>query len=743
MAKKSYAAMATRLFTAIVVMMGMVMVSCTDSNSQFEQDKRGITQDPSADPSREISGLDSIYLCNVNGNRFDHTMSLNLTIKVKGNDTPETTLKSGEVKSSAVLSLDKETIRVDENAEKPYQVGETSYNPDSTKAIITVSDSRILTLDFKSGEKSLEWLNVEYGKVYDKLVSARFLYPVYEKPLTRAGEVVPTKYIKNTWTTKYLVEVVTNHYWYGNKKGTDIDTLVVVGTTLEMADNGTTNTKTGTGVKVISETQQKDSVVVKKSWDDGHSETMVFNTILNRWLKNIKRREIIVPDFNNQNASSSFSTIPKVEEKLVREEPNFKIYGREVTISKMVSVAGHTEEISYTYYQERADFNYKDVLDSFGYVDWQIGNYADDFKSEPISSKSGYDQLSYKNEIKTYYLDYIQMANEEIDWFKKSVTIIDYDVVNALRHDYTTYTLVSLDKVAIYSDGTSKKVGSYSAEMPINVNPLTNWVINTDVFGSYVSNDFSGSQTSKSAKTAEKFFSYNQYGYTYANTVSGQTNKLAASVPNDIVFDDGDVRYTFKNSDLKVNKVKDATAEAGDTDEMTTYKYTCTAGVTFGDSSQDVTLPGTINVTKDNGPHIHGKVKAVYFTTTPNESRSFYKSVCVLEFEDGFRSVGMTENGANEFNFNMSSYKYVNSAVYTGGNWIPAIAEDNTGAKCMIWKDENGTPKRTLDFITATRDSWNNGHNTVWDGRRSYTISKSGYSVTLRLSGTKDQTLKF
>lgn len=733
------------LAAMVIVVIGMGMTSCTDSNSQFEQDKKGLTPDPtpSPDPDREVS-LNPTFICKVDGNRFDHTMGLEIAITAKGSDTPETILKSGEIKSYGVLSLSADTIRVSEDAEKPYQVGETIFNKARTKAQFTISDSRILTLDFASEHKYATWMGTSYEFIYDSLSSARLISVEFEEPaLTRAGASVPTKYVKNTWATKYFVEVTTNHYWNGgNLLGSDVDTLLVRGITLEMADNNAKKSKTGYGTKIIDDNLLKDSVIITTTWDDGHKENQVYNNVRERWIKNLPYREVIVADFSNQNCAPSFS-MRKGDERPVRSDANWEVNGRQDQITKMVSVSDKTEEVSYDCYGQKATFTLGTISHTFDYIEWEIGNYADDFTASLISTKSGYDQLNYKNEIRTSYLGYVKFLSEDIAWFKKSVTINGYDVVNAKRVDYTTYTLVSLDKIAIYSDGTNKKVGSYSAELPISVNPLTNWVINTDEFGTYTSNEFSGTQTSKSAKTAEKFFSYNQFGYTYSNTVSGQTNKLAVSVPNDITFNDGDVKYTFKNSDLKVAKAKDNTAKAGETDELITYKYTCVAGVTFGETAQEVTLPGTINVTKDNGPHIHGKVKAVYFTTTPNENRSFYKSVCVLEFEDGFRSVGMTENGANEFNFNMSSWKYVNSAVYTGGNWIPAIAEDNTGAKCMIWKDENGAAKRTLDFITATRDSWNNGHNTVFDGRRSASISKSGYSVTLYLNGNAGQTLKF
>ena len=122
MKAKNYAAMATRLFTAIVmvIVVGMAMVACTDQKDNLESFSTK-KETPTPDPSRE-SSVDTTFICEVNENRLDHSMTLNVNIWVKGSDTYETTLKSGEIKSYGVLSLDKEIIRVDEDSEKPYQI---------------------------------------------------------------------------------------------------------------------------------------------------------------------------------------------------------------------------------------------------------------------------------------------------------------------------------------------------------------------------------------------------------------------------------------------------------------------------------------------------------------------------------------------------------------------------------------------------------------------------------------------
>lgn len=470
-----------------------------------------------------------------------------------------------------------------------------------------------------------------------------------------------------------------------------------------------------------------------------------YSTNLRRSIKALDRREVVVHNFDGQTAGNSFSRV-QGEEAYVRQDGKFLIYGRETVYTKMVSVGGETREVSYTLYQERAAFTL--TPHDFAYVNWSVENAADDFTAAQISTMDGKNELDYTNEIKTTYLDgYVQNASEVVAWFSGDTPkVIDhYEVINAVRNDYPTYTSVMLEKIAVYSDGSKESAGKYSANLPINVTPLTNWVLNVETLGTYTSGAFSGSQQGREQKTAEKFFVYNQYTYRYANTVSGKENALSVSVPNDIVFNDGDVEYRFNNTNLVVNKGSEATTFSTETSSNKVYKYNCVANVVFG-ASQSVNLPGTVNVKKAQEPenHEHGKVKAVYFTSTPNEDRSFYKSVCVIQFEDGFRSVGMADNGANSFGFNMSSTTNgVNSAVYADGKWMPSIAEDNTGANCMIWRNEGGVAKRTLDFVTATAQKWNNGHNTVKDPRRKAQISSDGYSVTLYLNGNAGQTLKF
>lgn len=497
----------------------------------------------------------------------------------------------------------------------------------------------------------------------------------------------------------------------------------------------------------INDSTKRDSVLLPDGTFD--------RVLLKVKVTALPHREVIVENFDNPNAGESFSSNRRMIDS--RREGNWMITAYSTDPHKGVEVGSTGETVAYTTYEEVATYIGEDFSYEFASEGFEVENVSDEFKKAPLSSKDGYTELDYKNQIKATYTGYkttkVFNKEETIAFFAKGdqpipdpVKVDHYEVIGANRVDYPTYTYVTLEKIAVYTDGTRESAGKFSANLPINVSPLTNWVLNVDNLGTYVANSFSGTQTGMTARTAEKFFSYNNYTYRYANTVAGKENALSVSVPNDIVFDDGDVKYSFNNTSLSVNKGAENTSLRSEDDSKKTYGYTCIANVIFG-ASQAVTLPGTINVKKATVPetnHDHGKVREVIFTTTQNENCSFYKSVCVIVFEDGYHSVGMAENDSKTFTFNMSSTTNgVNSAVYADGKWQVSKAEDNTSAKCMIWRNEAGQAKRTLDFVTATAQRWNNGHNTIKDPRRSYTIIDGGYGVTLSLNGSAGQTLHF
>lgn len=728
---------AVRVLGIAAVLASAVMVSsCTNEQGDQVVARRAAKVEPQGD----YYAVYTMKLnCTPKASRFDHVVTSTMDIfNTLNADEPVESFKK-ELSTICTISCSPETVRVSEGtvATQTAISIDRSFvgNKENDIVRLSISDGRIITLNYTGAHASEYFMNDEFVHGHDSLISARLIKVENEEVLRRASQ-----YVKNTYNTKYFVEVETQVY-NGNEVSVsrDLDTLSVNATTLVLDDNNTDVNKTATGEEVLNETQQKDSVIITKTWADGHSERLSFNTILNRSLKNIEKREVMVNSFDNRTAGSSFSKL-EGGEQFVREDGMWKVYGREVVVTKMVSVDGNAQEVRYTFYQERADFNYEGISHSFGYVDWTVNNYADDFNAAAVSDKDGYDELTYRNEIKTYYLGYVQMSNEVINWYKEAIKINGYGVVNASRKDFATYTLVNFEKIAYYSDGSVKSVGSYTAELPIFVIPNSNWVITTDVWGVYTSNDFGKELNSKTAKTADKFFSYNQYLYTCTNTVSGEENKFTVSVPNDIVFNDGDVEYKFENSELKVNKKNENIVFATEDGDKSTYAYTCVAGVEFGGADQEVTLPGTVNIIRH---HEHGKVVSVFTYTTPNENRSYWKSTAAITFEDGYTMIAIEDFSSATFNdFSLSSTKSgVNSAVYANGSWIPAIASDESN--CMLWKDENGTKKRVLDYVTATAQRWNDGHNTVVDVRREGRISEGGYTVTFYLNGLACQTLRF
>jgi len=489
------------------------------------------------------------------------------------------------------------------------------------------------------------------------------------------------------------------------------------------------------GEKIINDSTKRDSVIV-----DGEVDKID----LKFTIRAREDREVFVDDFSNPQADEYFSSDRRLLDS--RKEGNWLVYTYVTNPHKGVQVSSTGETVPYETLEEVA--TYVPTSREFKSQGWEVENTSDVFKAAQISSKEGFTELDYTNSIKATYtgVNTSKVVNleEKIFFFAKgNVPVPEKYEATGERTDYPTYTTVTYEKFAIYNDGHRESVAKDSENLPIRIVPETNWTINVDNLGTYVSNAFAKTLISKTPRKQGNF-SYNEYCYRVYNTVAGQTNSFLIYVPNDIVREDKDAKKEYANTDLVVAKGSEATTFKSEDDSKKVYAYSVVANVIFG-ASQNVTLPGTINVKKATpANHEHGKVREVLFTSTMNENRSFYKSVCVIVFEDGYRSIGMAENSANAFSFNMSSYTNgVNSTVYTGGKWIPSIAVDENSDGCMVWYDENYSPKRTYDFLSANRNRWNNGHNTVVDVRRSYTIIDGGYGVTLKLNGASGQTLHF
>jgi hypothetical protein len=214
---------------------------------------------------------------------------------------------------------------------------------------------------------------------------------------------------------------------------------------------------------------------------------------------------------------------------------------------------------------------------------------------------------------------------------------------------------------------------------------------------------------------------------------SSQENALRASMPNGITFSRNGETYTFANLNFDANEAGQNVSKTSEDDFATVYGYSDNIDINFGGRNFANTLNGTITVEKpwESDVPEYGKFKYAVCTATPNEDRSSWVYVLSTHFEKGTMPIKI-ERYATSINldeakslFTTNTSDAINSLVYTGGNWVNSIAEDNAGARCMVWKNESGTPKRTLDYVTATRDSWNDGHNTVGSTAVTYSVSNN------------------
>ena len=120
-------------------------------------------------------------------------------------------------------------------------------------------------------------------------------------------------------------------------------------------------------------------------------------------------------------------------------------------------------------------------------------------------------------------------------------------------------------------------------------------------------------------------------------------------------------------------------------------------------------------------------------TVTPNEDRGDWVYILSLHFTNGTLPIKVYHQ-QNTLSLDLSYFTSntnpaINSMVYSNGQWINAIAENNTGYGAMIWYDEAGTRRRNLDWVTATAMGWNDGHNTVYSDCLTY--SQSGNNISI------------
>jgi len=215
---------------------------------------------------------------------------------------------------------------------------------------------------------------------------------------------------------------------------------------------------------------------------------------------------------------------------------------------------------------------------------------------------------------------------------------------------------------------------------------------------------------------------------------SNQENALRASMPNSITFSRNGETYTFDALSFTATEAGQSVAQTSEDMFDTFYGYSDNININFGGKDFANTLNGTITVEKPWVPDVsmsYGGFKSAVVTATPNEDRTSWVYVLSVHFENGIMPIKIERNAtsidlaAAEALYITDTRDEINSLVYTGGQWVNAIAQDNHGANCMVWRDVNGAAKRSLDYVSATAQGWNDGHNTVYADAVTFTVYRN------------------
>lgn len=732
---------------AVMVFVSLIFTGCNDTQNLDE----GLYQSRSAiDLNQPGARWECTRIeCHPVDTGFWHTDVSGLYVSLAGN----TQKYFAEAKSTCVAVANKDTADIVDG----FVVMETSHT--HTKTYVDgverdvwkyyFNDSREVTITWSAEHPQsvqYEWTDemgakqVEiYKHGYDSIVAMKFVDATHVA-LTRG--TAAAKYVKRLDLYTYRFAATTAPTKGNGEVGElHTDFISVKGISRVWDENeATPSYGDKIGNSPIDDVTEKDSVEIILTWNDGHKESLMFRNYRGRDIKNIARRQETISAMDNMLADMSFST-SFGEETLVRSDANWMVYKRTGQFTKNCSVHGTVKEVVYSEYRERSSFSYKGLPSKdFPYNEWNLVNVSDNFTPVSPSDLSGHDETDYTNEIGTSYLGWSKSLNEVISWYVKSKEVTKREIINKSVTVDNEYIHFRGEKIIRYSDGTSQEAGKISLDVLWKALPESNWTINTDHLGSYISNDLTMNQTSETSKS-QGYFTYSQINKRFKNFVAGKENSGVVAIVKGCKYDDGEFSCSFDDVEMSVNKGNEGITKSGSEAGVDVYSYGCEAIVKYGDGVQRVTLPGTINV--DGRHHEHGKVNEVLFTTTENENRSSYLSVCVIVFEDGYRSIGMAGNGDTDFSFTMSSRKdVVNSAVFNG-SWIPANAQDLPGEGCMVWFDESGKDIRSYSYVKGNRNGWNNGNNTVIDPRRKGEISSDGYTVTFYLNGQKGKTLVF
>lgn len=129
-----------------------------------------------------------------------------------------------------------------------------------------------------------------------------------------------------------------------------------------------------------------------------------------------------------------------------------------------------------------------------------------------------------------------------------------------------------------------------------------------------------------------------------------------------------------------------------------------------------------------------GKLINVQHTVTPDESRGSWTYIVALSFENRFLPIRVYRNGTVVVDTN-SSFSYqadLNCAVYADqSTWVASRAVNSPDAGAMVWYNAAGIAKRALDYVTATAQGWNDGHNTIQNFATTSNISNNVLNIYL------------
>jgi hypothetical protein len=310
--------------------------------------------------------------------------------------------------------------------------------------------------------------------------------------------------------------------------------------------------------------------------------------------------------------------------------------------------------------------------------------------------------------------------------------VVTYSIKNTSLTVNDDYVLAELDFVTT-TDGKDK-TDHYSKSFPKSLMCTTNW--SSEESSLICTTGSANVKLNSSENISDGDWSYVRENRNITTTTSlagsNQTNSWTSIVPNEIVFSKNGVSHNFGTITFSASEAGQNYKETESSASHTIYSYTDKIDVTYGSNTVSSTAPGKILVEKPWEPDVpaeYGKFKDAIVTATPNENRSSWVYVLSMHFENGTLPIKI-ERGANSINLDFSLFTSntngaINSLVWTGGSWVNSIASDEPSNSCMTWRDENGAPKRSLDYVTATSIAWNDGHNTVYSDAVTYSVSNN------------------